>query len=73
MTVYEKVLGISKAYLGPAAETFITRQCKSHLKKDPSDLIALDLVALSKWMEVGAGLVMDPAKASELARKVLAG
>lgn len=43
MTVYEKVVTVSKHYLGPAAEAFISRQCKSHLKKEPSELASADL------------------------------
>jgi hypothetical protein len=70
MTVYEKVVSVSKTYLGPATEAFISRQCKSHLKKEPADLGTADLVALANWLEVGAGLLMDQRKATELATKV---
>jgi hypothetical protein len=70
VTVYEKVVATSKNYLGPATESFISRQCKSHLKKQPDELMAADLEALAMWIEIGAGLVMDKAKATELAGKV---
>ena len=70
MNVYEQVVSVSKVYLGPAAETFISRQCKSHLKKDPTQLATSDLVTLAKWVELGAGLLMDQAKAAELAGKL---
>lgn len=70
MTVYEKVVSVSKIYLGPATEAFIARQCKAHLKKEAAELAAADLVNLAKWLEIGAGLLMDQGKASELARKV---
>jgi len=70
MSTYEKVVSVAKTYLGPATESFISRQCKSHLKKEPGQLMASDLAALAKWMEVGAGLVMDQGKATELAKKV---
>jgi hypothetical protein len=73
MTVYEKVILVSKTYLGPAAEAFISRQCKSHLKKEAVDLQNTDLAALAKWVEVGAGLLMDDkAKVAELVTKVKA-
>jgi hypothetical protein len=72
MTVYEKVVSVSKVYLGPATEAFITRQCKSHLKKEPSELASADLAILSKWLEIGAGLLMDQKKATEFAAKVKA-
>jgi hypothetical protein len=70
MTLYEQVLNVSKTYLGPAAEQFISRQCQAHLNKSASDLANADLTALAKWMEIGAGLLMDPTKAKELAVKV---
>jgi hypothetical protein len=69
-STYEKVVSVSKTYLGPATESFISRQCKSHLKKEPAQLMSSDLAALAKWMEVGAGLVMEQGKATELAKKV---
>jgi hypothetical protein len=72
MTVYEKVVSVSKTYLGPATEAFISRQCKSHLKKEAADLASTDLATLAKWLEIGAGLLMDPGKATELATKVKA-
>ena len=70
MTVYEKVITTSKVYLGPATEAFMNRQCKWHLKKLPEELASTDLEELAKWIEIGAGLVMDKTKATELAGKV---
>jgi hypothetical protein len=70
VTIYEKVVATSKTYLGPATESFLSRQCKSHLKKTPEELATADLEALAMWIEIGAGLVMDKAKATELAGKV---
>jgi len=72
MKVYEKVVLISKNYLGPATESFIARQCKSHLKKDPGALMTADMANLAKWMEISGGLLMDQAKAAELSRKIAA-
>jgi len=70
MTVYEQVVSVSKTYLGPATEAFIARQCRSHLKKDAAELASSDLANLAKWVEVGAGLLMEQGKAAELATKV---
>jgi len=70
MTTYEKVIATGKVYLGPATEAFVNRQCKWHLKKTPETLAAGDLAELAKWIEIGAGLVMDKGKATELAGKV---
>jgi hypothetical protein len=70
MTLYEQVVSVSRTYLGPATEAFIARQCKSHLKKESAELARADMATLAKWMEIGAGLLMDQAKAAELATKV---
>ena len=72
MTTYEKVIATGKFYLGPATEAFVARQCKRHLQKAPEQLASDDLAELAKWIEIGAGLVMDEAKATELAGKVRA-
>jgi hypothetical protein len=70
--VADQVLAISKVYPGPAAESFISRQCKAHLKTDLPALTANQVKELSKWVEVSAGLIMDSAKASALAHKIAA-
>jgi len=69
MSLYTEVISVSKSYLGPATEQFIARQCKL-LKIDPPQLASSNLAALAKWVEVGAGMLMDPGKAKELALKV---
>ena len=69
-TLSDEIVNISKVYLGPAAESFLSRQCKSHLKTDLSAVTSSQLKDLSKWVEVGAGLIMDPAKAAVLAKKI---
>jgi hypothetical protein len=68
--ISDRVLSISKPYLGPAAESFLSRQCKSHLKTEIASLNAGQVKELAKWVELGAGLIMDPSKASELAKKI---
>jgi hypothetical protein len=72
VTLYEKVVGLSKPYLGPAAEQFIGRQCKSHLKIEAASLAPAQLAELAKWVENSAALIMDKGKATELAKKILA-
>jgi hypothetical protein len=72
LTLYEKAVALSKPYLGPATESFIDRQCKTRLKIEPSQLMTTQLAELSKWVGVGAGLIMDQGKANELAAKVAA-
>ena len=70
--ISDRVLTISKPYLGPATESFLSRQCKSHLNTEMTSLDAGHIRELAKWVEVGAGLIMAPAKASELAKKIAA-
>ncbi len=70
MSVYEDVVATGKTYLGPATEAFLSRQCKWHLKKQPAELTREDLPELAKWCEIGGGLVMDKARAAELAGKI---
>ncbi len=66
----DKVIGLSKPYFGPATESFLARQCKSHLKIELQDLGPTQTKELAKWVELGAGLIMDQAKGTELARKI---
>ncbi|HEY1423415.1 MAG TPA: hypothetical protein VGF20_08180 [Candidatus Acidoferrum sp.] len=69
MSVYDQVLGVSKVYLGPAAETFIGRQCK-YLKVEPKELAVTHMEKLAWLTKSAAGLVMHEAKAAELAQKI---
>ncbi len=69
-SVSEKVINISKTYLGPATESFLARQCKGHLKLELADLTSANLKDLAKWVKEGAGLIMDADKASQLASKI---
>ena len=66
----DKVVNLSKPYFGPATEQFLARQCKSHLKIELADLGPTHLKDLAKWVELGAGLIMDPVKGAELAKKI---
>ncbi len=68
--IAEKVLALSKPYLGPATESFLTRQCKVRLNIELGALAPSHIKELAKWVEVGAGLIMDMSKASELAKKI---
>jgi len=70
LSVYDKVLDISKQYLGPAAEKFIQRQCK-HIKIEPATLTATHLEQLAWSSKNAAGLYMDESKAAELAQKIM--
>lgn len=68
----DKVVDISKPYLGPATESFLNRQCTAHLKVELSALSQSHLKDLAKWVEESAKLIMDPGKAAEVAKKIAA-
>ena len=72
MTLWEQIVGVGKPYLGPATETFLSRQCKSHLKIEGTAVTKAHLPDLAKWVENSGGLIMDPPKAAEMARKIVA-
>jgi len=66
----EKVVAISKPYFGPATEAFLNRQCKAHLNIEVAALAQPHLKELSKWVQTSGALLMDAAKAAELAGKI---
>ena len=68
--VSQKVVEISKTFLGPATESFLRRQFKGHLKIELDQLAPSNLKDLAKWVEVGAALIMDPVKSTQLANKI---
>ncbi len=67
----EKAIAISATYLGPAARVFLERQTKVHMGGLPLDALEKQhLPELTRWVQVSASLVMEPAKAKELAEKI---
>jgi hypothetical protein len=73
MNLYDQVLKVATAYLGPAAEKFLQRQIKSHLKlSTPQALSPQTLPELARWCEISGALIMDKAKAEEFSKKVKA-
>ena len=70
--VSEKILALSKPYLGPAAESFLSRQCKGHLNIEMDAITSAQLKDLAMWVERSGSLIMEPAKAAELAKKIAA-
>ena len=69
--ISDKVIAISKPYFGPATESFLDRQCKGHLNIEVGSLTVAHLKELAKWVESSGALVMDAAKAAEVAGKIL--
>ncbi len=72
MALYDDVVNLSKAYLGPAAKKFIDRQISGHLEVEASQLAPSNLDELAKWCYTSGKLLMDEAKAQELSEKVKA-
>jgi hypothetical protein len=70
--VSDKVIALSKPYFGPATESFLARQCKSHLSIEVAALEQSHLKELAKWVENSGSLIMDAAKAAEIAKKIAA-
>jgi hypothetical protein len=70
--VTNKVIALSKPYLGPATEAFLGRQCKLFLKIDMAALTSANLKQLAGCYETGGSAIMDPVKAAELAKKIAA-
>jgi hypothetical protein len=68
--ISDKVIAISKPYFGPATESFLNRQCTGHLKIGVADLNPTHLKELAKWVESSGALLMDAAKAAEVAGKI---
>lgn len=60
--LYHEVVNLTKSYLGPAAERFITRQIKTHLNKDPDELSPQDLAKLADWIKVAIALLTEDSK-----------
>ena len=70
--ISNKVIAVSKPYLGPATEAFLGRHCKLFLKIDIAALTSANLKDLAGCCEVGGRAIMEPAKATELAKKIAA-
>jgi hypothetical protein len=69
----DKALTISVEYLGPAAKVLLERQTKFHLNGLPFDALAPEHVPdFAKWVGISSALVIEPAKAKELAAKIAA-
>lgn len=68
--LYDKILNITKYYLGPAAEPFLNRQITRHLKTETSKLEPQHIGELARWCGISGALVMDKAKAQEFSQKI---
>jgi hypothetical protein len=72
MTPYDSVLAVTKLFLGPAAESFLLRQCQVALKTEPAKLTKAHFKDLAMSVEIAACRFIDRAKAESMAKKILA-
>ncbi|HVX57973.1 MAG TPA: hypothetical protein VHA37_09715 [Candidatus Saccharimonadales bacterium] len=58
-SLYDKVVGVTLVYLGPAAERFIARQVENHLHRAPGELSQADLAGLIDWIHAAVSLLTE--------------
>lgn len=67
----DSITALSVNYLGPAAGKFLQRQTASHMNGlEYGNIEKKDLPELARWVEISGGLLIDKAKAKELANKI---
>ncbi len=71
MTVDKECLAVLAEELGPAARTFLDRQCRNHLNKDPSALEKTDIDELAKWCVNGIQLALGAQVAENVKKGLL--
>jgi hypothetical protein len=72
MTIDKECLAVLAEELGPAARTFLDRQCRNHLRKDPSTLEKADIDELAKWCGNGIQLALGAQIAENVKKGLLA-
>lgn len=70
-TLYDQVVNISCAYLGPSANQFIAGQVQNHLHKPPQDLSSNDLTKLIDWIQAAVCYLTEDSKLVERYTKEL--
>ena len=63
--LYEEVVQITRAYLGPAADRFIDRQIYNHLHKKSRNLSEEELYALIDWIGATVSLLTEESRVVE--------
>lgn len=71
MNIYNEIVGITKDYLGPASERFVSRQIDFHLKKKPEELTLEDVPKIAEWIKASmAMLTKDPKVVEEASSRI---
>jgi hypothetical protein len=72
MRPYDALLAVAKFYLGPAAESFLARQCQLVLKIEAPKITKAHFKDLAFAVEVAAVRFLDRVKAEEMAKRIAA-
>ena len=72
MNLEQECTKVLAKHIGPAASSFLTRQCKYHIYKEPSALQKSDLDELAKWCYIGVSLTLDKTVAEKVKQEILA-
>lgn len=62
-SLYDDVVTITYDYLGPAADRFVVRQIRNHLRKNPEELQRKDLQGLMDWIQLAMRLISSDTEA----------
>lgn len=57
--LYQKAVGVTEEYLGPAGERFIRRQISTHLNIEPESLDKHNLSQLIDWSSIAFAMVTN--------------
>jgi len=60
--LYDEVVAVTYDYLGPAADRFVVRQIRNHLRKEPDQLEPKDLQILMDWIRLAMQLISGDSK-----------
>jgi hypothetical protein len=72
MRPYDALLALTKIYLGPAAESFLGRQCQLALKIEAPKITKAQFKDLAYVVEVAACRFLDRGKAEEMSKRIAA-
>lgn len=57
--LYLGIIHITEDYLGPAAQRFIDRQIRNHLRKEPGGLTKQEFAKLADWAQLAMALLTN--------------
>jgi hypothetical protein len=60
--IYQELINATIPYLGPSSDRFISRQIRSHLKKEPEQVTSDDIRKLLDWIKLSMHLITDDSR-----------